>query len=130
MNFVMRLLALDIGTRRTGVAYYDDATKIVLPLDTITHTSVEELLTKVEKVIALRMINHVYIGLPLLPSGVEGAQASSVRSFGSRLQRAGIPHSFVDERYTTPRGKDSDGDAQAACSLLQTRFTSNHTDRS
>lgn len=115
----MRYLALDIGTRRTGVAFYSDETKIVMPLDTIEHASFDELFDAVKKLVADRSIDSIVIGLPLLPSGSEGSQANVVRQFVSRLEKVHIAHSFLDERYTTPRSTHSDGNADAACSLLQ-----------
>lgn len=120
----MRLLALDIGTRRTGVASYDDGTKIVLPLDTITHTSFDDLLREVESIVRARRIDHVFLGLPLLPSGKEGAQGTLVRQFEALLRNLNIPSSFIDERYTTPRTGESDGNAAAACSILQNAISS------
>ena len=115
----MRLLSLDIGRHHTGIAFYDDATGIPLPLDTITHESVEALVDHVHALIRSRSIDRIIIGLPLLPSGEEGEQVSFVREIGSVLASAGIPLSYVDERYTTPRASISDGNAAAACSLLQ-----------
>ncbi len=115
----MRLLALDIGRRHTGIAYYDDATNIPLPLDTFTHDSVDELCAHVQKLFLDRAIDRVIVGLPLLPSGQEGEQVEFVRTVGEMLEKSGIPLSFEDERYTTPRLEQSDGNAAAACSLLE-----------
>ena len=117
-----RYLALDIGTRRTGVAFADDDTGVPLPLDTIQHTSFEELEKKVLDLIAERSVDHVILGLPLLLSGEEGKQSAIVRAFASRLENSGISPQFVDERYTTPPQKGSDSDATAAFRLLETFF--------
>ena len=114
----MKLLSLDIGTRHTGVAYYDSELGVVMPLDTIEHTSEEELLSAVQKLIQERHIDHLYVGLPLLPSGKDGSQAGIVRQILSKLEAFGTPCSLMDERYTTPKSTKSDGNAAAACSLL------------
>lgn len=114
----MRLLSLDIGTRHTGAAFYDDANGVVLPLDTIEHTSEEELLNAVAKLIEERHIDHVYVGLPLLPSGKDGSQSGIVRTIFAEIEALGPPCSLIDERYTTPKSGQSDGNAAAACSLL------------
>ena len=114
----MHLLALDIGTRRTGVAFADTDIGIPLSLDTITHSSFSELEDRVLSLLEEKKIDRIIIGLPLLPSGDEGAQVRIVRSFADRLEKTGIPLSFLDERYTTPKNGSSDSETAAACSML------------
>ena len=113
------ILALDIGKRRTGVALYDSASGVPLPLDTIAHHSSEELVTRVASLCHERKAGHIVVGLPLLLSGKEGAQSSFVRSVSEALE-ALAPVTFLDERYSTPRENDSDPDAAAACGILTT----------
>ncbi len=123
----MRTLALDVGTRRTGVAYLDTDTGIPLPLDTLTHVSESALVDAVLEIVRTRKIDRVIVGLPLLPSGDEGAQTRVSRTIGDAIARAGVAVEYGDERYTTPGGKthkhtvttsEFDGDAAAACELL------------
>lgn len=116
----MRYIALDIGQRRTGVAYAESGLGVPFPLETITHTSLEELYTKLKPLLEERSIDEIIIGLPLLPSGDEGSQAEFVRSFSSLL--GDFPHEFLDERYTTSREKISDGDARSACEILTVKL--------
>jgi putative Holliday junction resolvase len=122
----MRSLALDVGTKKTGIAYLDDAVGIPLPLETCVHASQDALVARVKELIAERGIERVVVGLPLLPSGEEGAQASISRAVGSALSDV-VEIVFADERYTTPRPSKHkhaispqtyDGDMAAACSLL------------
>lgn len=124
----MRTLALDIGTRRTGVAYLDDDTGIPLPLDTLHHTSAKQLTKEVLAIIHEKRADRVVIGLPLLPSGAEGEQAQFSRKIGTALEAAGIPIIYKDERYSSPKAKNHkntiplknfDSDAASACSLLE-----------
>ncbi|ALM09818.1 MAG TPA: Holliday junction resolvase RuvX [Candidatus Peribacter riflensis] len=115
-----RLLALDIGTKRTGVAYLDDAVGVPLPLDTLQHRSTAALVAQLEQLIRARSIDQLIIGLPLLPSGEEGSQARLVRSVAAEIGSLGLPILLKDERYTTPRGPQSDPDAIAALNLLST----------
>ncbi len=125
----MRYLALDIGKRRTGVAFLDEETGIPLPLDTLHHTSETELVTQVAAVSRSRDIAKIIVGLPLLPSGKEGEQAHYVREVADRLIHEGFKVTFLDERYTTKQSmlspiearissKNTDGDAAAACAIL------------
>lgn len=121
----MRYLALDIGKRRTGVAFFDDATGVPLPLDTIEHRTEKQLIEHVKKLFAERSIDCMVVGLPLLPSGTEGSQVEYVREIADTLQDMGMKVVFQDERYTTATGKRQpdiakriDGDAAAACEIL------------
>ncbi len=118
----MRYLSLDIGTRHTGMAYLDTDVGISLPLDTVHHTGVAQLIEEVMIIVRARRVDTVVIGMPLLLSGTEGSQAVFVKSVGEKIEDAGVAIRFVDERYTTPKsGKHAggvDGDAVAACQLL------------
>ncbi len=126
----MRYLALDVGIKRTGVAFLDDATSIPLPLDTFASASDEEFASQVMQIVTAREIDQVYVGLPRLPSGEEGAQAAFVRRRANLLVNHHIPVQFIDERYTTPRKartlkdrqipeRKTDSDSAAACEILR-----------
>ena len=86
---IMKIVALDVGERRTGVAYFDDAIDFVIPLDTIRHANAEELVEAADAVLAQRGVKDVVIGLPLLLSGVVGSQAKFARSIGEQLSKRG-----------------------------------------
>lgn len=118
----MRVLALDIGKKRTGVAFVDTDNDIPLPLDTIIADSAADMIERVVDLIDARHIDEIVIGLPLLPSGTEGSQVQYVRNCGEQLQRRGVTVVFMDERYTTSKNTAFDGDARAACELLQTHM--------
>ncbi|OIO53369.1 hypothetical protein AUJ46_05135 [Candidatus Peregrinibacteria bacterium CG1_02_54_53] len=112
------ILAIDIGTKRTGIAYLDEDIGIPLPLTTLHHTGTEDLLTQLSSLIEQRSIDRLVVGLPRLLSGGEGAQARYVREIAEQMQKRGWPLSFRDERYTTPRMPTTDPDAIAALNLL------------
>ncbi|MDO8468612.1 MAG: Holliday junction resolvase RuvX [Candidatus Peribacter sp.] len=113
-----RILAIDLGTKRTGVAYLDEDIQIPLPLETLHHDSVSSLVEQLALLIAERHIDRLIVGLPLLPSGEEGSQARLVRSVFEQMVSRGWSVTLKDERYTTPRGKSADPDALAALNLL------------
>jgi putative Holliday junction resolvase len=125
----MRFLALDIGERRTGVAYLDDATGVPLPLDTLHHANEAEFRAQVSALVDARKIDSIVVGLPRLPDGSEGAQARFVRERAAGLPSLSLPLEFIDERYTTPQRKtghkegkmpgSDDPDAAAACEILR-----------
>ncbi len=114
----MKYLGLDVGTKRTGVAFADSDDDLLFSLETIHHGSDEELLDAVKVIFEDKQVDEAVLGLPRLPSGEEGLQADLVRNFAQLLTDEGIPHSFVDERYTTPPKGDIDTDAAAACQIL------------
>ncbi len=125
-GLMSRLLALDLGKRRTGAAYGDDATQIVIALDTIHHTSASQLIDAVEHIAKSRRIERLIIGLPLLLDGSEGEQARWTKKIGSMLEkRLAIPITYVDERFsslTHEKNVPSDADARAACIILNTEM--------
>lgn len=129
-----RLLAIDWGTKRIGLAISDEAQTIALPLEVLTRRSGRRFPMK-----RLRRLleNHhpvgVVVGLPLTPGGVEGPAAMAVREAGTRIEeKTGLPVVFWDERFTTARargavsemggdarGRPGDVDPLAATVLLQ-----------
>lgn len=114
----MRILALDLGARRTGVAYAAYPPGIPLALPTLCHASSWVLLEQVHRLIKERKIDHIVVGLPLLSSGREGKQARSVRALLPLLARLSVQVSLLDERYSTVRDSSNDPDAAAACAIL------------
>ena len=127
----MRYLSLDIGDRHTGIAYLDTTVGIPLPLNTLHHTTEKQLVDAVLAIVRERRVETILVGLPRLPSGEEGAQATQSRKIGTLLSPAGVPVEYVDERYTTPRSsqhknalptQNIDGDATAACALLSQKL--------
>ena len=98
----MRILALDIGTKRTGVAYIDqEAVNITIPLETIAATSEKDFLQAVRTLVTDRKVGSIVIGLPYLPGGEEGSQAKFVRERAKALEALAIPLSFIDERSSS-----------------------------
>ncbi|MBT4120283.1 MAG: Holliday junction resolvase RuvX [Candidatus Peribacter sp.] len=114
----MRILGLDIGLRRTGVAFADSTDDILFSLETIQHKSEEELIEAIQNIVAEKSIEEVVLGLPLLLSGEEGSQAKIVVNIQEKLKNEGISCSVLDERYTTPKAGDMDKDAASACEIL------------
>jgi putative holliday junction resolvase len=115
----MRILGLDIGKKRTGVAFVDDTIGVPLALDTLIADDEADLVGQLLQLCDEREADLLVIGLPLLLSGEEGTQSSFVRLIGSRLEEAEVPVEYLDERYTTQKHGETDGDARAACQILQ-----------
>ncbi len=97
-----RLLALDVGDRRTGVAISDELALYAHPRPAILARSRQELLQRVIQLIAAEEVAEVIVGLPLSMSGSSSAQTDHVRSFARDLRGSTpVPVVEVDERLST-----------------------------
>ena len=140
----MKILAVDLGKARTGLAICDEQEMLASPLKVIAERNQERL---VEQVVAEAQENRVkmlVVGLPKNMDGSEGESAQNARAFAQRLEEAsGIPVAMRDERGTTvsahgylnttdTRGKKRKAvvDAVAATIILQEflDYRKNHSD--
>ncbi|MBX3178608.1 MAG: Holliday junction resolvase RuvX [Candidatus Hydrogenedentes bacterium] len=102
-----RILALDIGDARTGVAVTDPSQTIVTPHEVVRAPSREKALAAIAATVELLRPVLVVAGLPLLENGDEGPQARKVRVFADLLAaRIPVPVVFEDERYSTHAADD------------------------
>lgn len=97
-----RVLALDFGKRRIGLAISDELGITAQGLETLQRTKVREDLHRLAQLIAEKGVSLILMGNPLHMSGAESRQAEHVREFASRLHAAtGVDVEFWDERLTT-----------------------------
>ncbi|WP_324667724.1 Holliday junction resolvase RuvX [Geochorda subterranea] len=97
-----RILALDVGERRIGVAITDPTGATAQPLQTVVRTGQDGGLTRLVAMIRRYDVKEVVVGLPTRTGGEEGPEARRVRAFARRLRSlTGVPVVFVDERYST-----------------------------
>ncbi len=96
-----RVLALDVGNKRIGVAYSDPLGISANPLPFIENN--EKVFEKIKNLIDEYDIGKVVIGLPLTLKGEEGEQAKITRAFAEKLKEyiPDIQIEFIDERFTT-----------------------------
>jgi len=96
----MRYLAIDYGTKRTGLAICDRAETIASPLTVIQGQ--KELLKKIAEVIETENVEAVVLGLPLNMTGSESSQTKLVFKFAEQLKDyLHIPIHFQDERLSS-----------------------------
>lgn len=129
-----RILAVDYGDKRVGLAVSDPSRTIATPLGFIVRRAgkrppVAEIVRRAEAAEATAFV----IGLPLDDQGDDTPRAVETRQIAAELEkRTGLPVTLVDERYTTAaalrtvremggttRGRKGDVDALAATILLQ-----------
>lgn len=97
-----RVLAVDLGDRRTGLAATDWTGTIVVPLDAIVARDDAERIAAIAAVVAERESQLVVVGMPLSLDGGEGPRAQRTRAFVEKLRtRVTIPVDTVDESHTT-----------------------------
>lgn len=98
----MRVLALDLGKKRIGLAVSDELGLTAQGLETLQRTNVREDLARLVQLIAEKNVSLILMGNPLHMSGKEGRQAQYTHEFADRLHGAsGIPVEYWDERLTT-----------------------------
>ena len=97
-----RILALDVGDRRIGVAVGDPTGLLATPIDTVDGERESLALDEVVRLIADYEVEEIVVGLPLSLSGRPGAQARRVREFAEAIgRRVAIEVVFQDERYSS-----------------------------
>ena len=120
----MRVLALDYGSARTGVAISDPSGTIATPVGVVERAATTDGLARLEEIVREQDVERVVVGLPLTPRGEVGEQARETLAFAESLgERLSVPVEFYDERFTTTlaagAGGAADEDARAAAFLLE-----------
>jgi putative holliday junction resolvase len=121
----VKVLALDFGRARTGVAVSDPTGTIARPLEVVRGADVARILELIEE----HSVERVVVGLPLTLRGERGEQARETEAFIQTLTDAtAVPVVPFDERFTTnlaqqSGGAETDEDARAAAHLLSGYLT-------
>ncbi len=107
-----RVLALDWGTKRVGVAVSDELRMTARPLPVLQRASWKQLLGKISVMLREFDVRRVVFGLPLRLDGTEGDAAQEVRRVARNLNLSlGVPVSLQDERMTS---REAEGELRAA----------------
>lgn len=98
-----RILALDVGDKRIGLAITDPLGLTAQPLFTLHRTTVRADLKAIARFIRQHSVTTVVVGNPLHADGTESAQAAKAQAFAKALQaeHPGLRHHLLDERLTT-----------------------------
>jgi len=97
-----RVLALDVGARRIGIAVSDEMLVTAQGLETLERTNVRDDLARLARLAGERGVTLVLVGNPVNMNGEEGRQSVWVREFAEKLQtRCGLTVRLWDERLTT-----------------------------
>lgn len=120
----MKVLALDHGTVRTGVAVSDETGTLARPLTVVERVGTDAGFAALVALVEAEKPGRVVVGLPLSLDGAEHGQARLARAFADRLAAAlDVPVDLFDERFTSrladQRGGAAARDARAAATLLE-----------
>ncbi|HTP85802.1 MAG TPA: Holliday junction resolvase RuvX [Bryobacteraceae bacterium] len=101
-NPVPRVLALDLGKKRIGLAVSDELGITAQGLDTLERANIRADLALLAGIVSEKGVSLILMGKPLHMSGQESRQVQYTREFAERLARVtGVPVEFRDERLTT-----------------------------
>lgn len=140
----MRILALDLGEKRIGVAVSDETRTLARSWVVIKRSSRLADFEKIKQIVDELAVTLVIVGLPLLPSGEEGNKAAWARDYATGLaEYTGCPVQLWDESYSTVdaaeslRARGIKGhqqrqriDAAAAAFILQSFLDAQRSDQS
>ena len=133
--FTGRIIAIDPGTKRFGLAMSDPTQTIAQPLATLSRREGQRFpLLALKSHLEQHLPVGIVVGLPITPDGSEDERAANARELGAILNtKTELPVAYWDERMTTARalsairdlggrvrGRQSDVDSLAATVLLQT----------
>lgn len=116
----MKVLALDYGAARTGVAVSDPTGTLARPLRVVERAGTDDGMNELVGIVRAEEVERVVVGLPLTLRGQWGAQAEETERFAETLEaKLDVPVERFDERFTTTlAGPGADEDARAAAHLL------------
>ena len=103
----MRILGLDIGNKRIGVAISDALGILASPLLVLEHTSDWKDITTILDLVKQNGVERIIVGMPLSLNGSAGTQAEKVIAFTKQLiNKSPVPVVYRDERLTTVTAKN------------------------
>lgn len=123
----MKLLGLDIGTKRIGVAVTDDKNRVVFPRGVLERKNKNQTISGLKKFCEEEKIEKIICGLPIDEQEQERKGTRAIRAFGELIEKElHIPVEFVDEAFSTqeaiekmPKYKKEFKDELAACIILE-----------
>jgi putative holliday junction resolvase len=122
----MRILAIDFGEKRIGLATSDASGTIATPRLTLARRGDEEAVSEILAFCREEEVDEILLGVPRLPEGVESPFAARIRSFAGKLERrTSLPVRFHEETLTSdeaarrlPPGSPRDATDRTAAAVL------------
>lgn len=102
-----KILGLDYGEKRIGLAISDEEQKYAFAFETIENTDDQEVFDYIKEVIKKENIEKIIIGLPFNLKGEDTVQTKVVRKFSELVEsKLGVKIDFIDERFTSRMADD------------------------
>jgi putative Holliday junction resolvase len=120
----LKVLALDFGSARTGIAVSDPTGTIAKPIGVVERAATETGLAQLAALVRAEEVERIVVGLPLTLRGERGEQADETERFVTALRATvEVPVETFDERFTTDLAEQTSNgpgsvDAVAAAHLL------------
>jgi putative holliday junction resolvase len=135
----MKLLGMDYGRSRIGVAVTDETGSIIRGLTTINRKQSQDVIADLVQILTVEMPSTIIVGLPLDVDNNETAMSEEIRIFAAKIgERTAIPIKFMDESYSSIRSAEllrsrkkkerrvkASVDRIAACIILETYIRDN-----
>ncbi len=103
-----RLLGVDTGTKRVGLAISDPDQIVASPLATLERRDATSDARYFRDLVAREGVGGIIVGLPLHTDGREGVKAAEARAYAKWLgEITGLPVEFADERFTTVQAESA-----------------------
>ena len=97
-----KILALDYGRTKIGIALADVQARIAAPFDTLPRINRNEDMRRLREMARREKVQQIVVGLPLRLDGTQGDMADEVTRFAERVRKqVGVPVELVDERLTS-----------------------------
>ncbi|MCS7265006.1 MAG: Holliday junction resolvase RuvX [Armatimonadetes bacterium] len=97
-----RILAIDYGEKRIGIAISDEMQIIASPLTILLRNSDDEVIAQIVQLTRKHRVETIVVGLPMRTDAKQGEMEQRVRSFAEKLQsKTKVPVVLFDERFTT-----------------------------
>ena len=104
----MRILGVDVGERRVGIAISDEAARFAVPHSVLDDRDVKRSTAATAQIVREEAVGKVIVGLPLLPSGDDSASTRQARLYAEALgAQIDVPLEFFDERLSTYEAQSS-----------------------
>jgi putative Holliday junction resolvase len=126
----VKVMALDYGSARTGVAVSDPTGTVARPLGVVEGAGGESGLAELARIVREEGVERIVVGLPLTMRGTRGEQVAETERFADELRRVvDVPVEFFDERFTTDLAQRSPHAAAAVDALAAAHLLSDWLER-
>ena len=101
-SYKIRLIGLDLGSKRIGISICDEKQSVATPFKTINRTSINDLASQLKEIINENNIKGIIIGNPINMDGSFGKSSQSVRDTSNNIAKLiDLPICLWDERFST-----------------------------